>query len=486
MDYSKLHFPCGHWHKRPVSIATVGGYPDVYIEMYNISLWQPVSANYYADDTIPEEMFRILDTTDFDGNATYWWEVTGYNSNSQYGTAEEYTVYLVDTDGTEYASITLPAQYPDATSQNMARQRVQFTPPVGSTTFAVKFPSFTSTARTTPIGLGAEPAFGAIRIIVQQDVTATKTMVQIPLQCLGDWGSVYSPLRRTLEDYYTWEKEGYSARLTPTHYKTTYDTISPVDGIDWDWSAYAGIWKYDASELSTISKAVVEAAAGSPDSLDSIYIALFDKTTDTMVSGTEQVWGPGVAVSRKRIEFDPTELVSGHEYELRYKVPDSGGTGCEFSYEGNLYLWLNPIGNMTVWQRVGKSEYCDYFGRTEYPYLADESRVLLNLPANCKVYFENTAFFYSGGSMDPEFPWYYSLWDGDSNNWGLTGSNIELSELWWTETSPNEVMTRQRSAAISTLLMNGNEYVTNEANNWRELFQCQAFIVISSGIIRLT
>lgn len=59
MDYSKLHFPCGHWHK-PVTVAAPTQIPDIYGLMRNRTIWGVHFENdvlsflgYYHSDMYP-------------------------------------------------------------------------------------------------------------------------------------------------------------------------------------------------------------------------------------------------------------------------------------------------------------------------------------------------------------------------------------------------------------------------------------------------
>jgi hypothetical protein len=559
--------------------------PDVYIEMLNIALWQPSPLDYQST---PAEFYRTLDTDDFDGSPTFWWEVVGYNSNAQYGTGADYSIQLVDLRGNVYASITLPSAYPDATGQNLGRQRVQFTPPEGETTFAVRFNPYTWTG-DEPVGEGCDPTLGAVRIIVKQ-TNPTKSMIQVPMHCLGDWGSDTNYLDEPI-DFYTWGR--YTAKA--------YANPAAVTD-DFDWCCYAGVWRYEESELATVSRVLLEAVAGSPPALvagdntsgfyvwldegdaapywsvalfdalgnmvpgsqfegggsepiselvnlqleqgtyypkisidgvnwsayatswtidhypyggtvgwsavggpwfedqygggsglhfqvrwsyqtasspDTISIALFDRTANEMVPGSEITWEADTLVSRKAVEIDASELTSGHEYELRYMVASYGGTGAVFGYENNLYLYLDPISAITVWQRVGKSEYLDYFGRYEAPHVGDEARTLLRIPDSATVYFENCAWSWGiEGDEISEFPRLYRLFDVGETDFGIEGSAIAPSSLQWEVGDPTEVVTIKRSEALT--LTDGNRFIVDQPNYEYDLFQVQAFIVIKS------
>lgn len=562
--------------------------PDVYIEMLNIALWHPSPLDYQST---PAEFYRTLNTNDFDGSPTFWWEVLGYNSNHQYGTGANYSIQLVDLSGNVYASITLPSEYPDATGQNLGRQRVQFTPPKGETTFAVRFNPYTWTG-DEPVGEGCDPTLGAVRIIITQD-NPTKSMIQIPMHCLGDWGSDTNYLDEPI-DFYTWGR--YTAK--------TYANPAAVTD-DFDWCCYAGVWKYEKSKLATVSRVLLEAVAGSPPALvagdntsgfyvwldeegdaapywsvalfdalgnmvpdsqfegggsesiselvnlqleqgtyypkisidgvnwlayatswtidhdpyggtvgwsavggpwfvdpygggsglhfqvrwsyqtasspDTISIALFDRTSNKMVSGSEIIWEADTLVSRKTVEIDASELTSGHEYELRYMVVGNGGTGAVFGYENNLYLYLDPISVMTVWQRVSKSEYLDYFGRASAPHVGDESRVLLNIPKSATVYFENCAWSWGiADEENPEFPRLYRLFDVGETDYGIEGAAVTASALQWKVGDPAEVVMIKRSEALT--LTDGNRFIVDQPNYEFDLFQVQAFIVIKSVI----
>lgn len=606
----------------PVPVTPEFNMPDVIIEMKNVAFWQPCGRNLQTgnspqpDPITPAEMNRTLDTNDYDGNPTYWFEVIGDNYGEQIGgviypATEDYSVYLVDTNGNEYATITFEPNtpVPPPPYSNWAilqRKRVQFTPPEGETTFAVKIDPilYEDGNPIPPIPLNT-PILGAIRIIIKQDESTTKSMIQIPMQCLGDWGvpDFYLNNNSFSKDFYT-GSEGDYAHLP------TYDDVLTSEYTNYNYQA--GKWEYDSDELASISKALFEAVGGSPPQLlagtgseitwfwdpahfgnpptlspvlswgiclidsngelvpnslvtgsydemvdytaqlpltlgtytiwttidggdtwiqgrnnynnsiiswtidhepyrgtitwsvsknpwattpfnivglwfrfqwiystgtspDSLYISLFDATTNTMVPGTELIWGPNSDVSRQQIEFDPTDLVSGHEYEMRWKIPDDGGIGIMIGFECNLYLWIDPISALTVWQRVACSEYNDYAG-IDPTDNNDESRVLLNAPAGAECFFENVAKIWEGYTPPDIDPLLYQLVDVGTTDFGRTGTVVPDSQLTWIGNETPETRIRKKSGLLT--LTDGNQFLTNEANNEDWLFQVQAFIIV--------
>lgn len=581
------HIPCGYWPKHEYTPTLSNGTVDVYIEMYNVAFWEPVLASIAPGYSMPSEFERTIDTNDYDGNPTYWFEVCGANTMWDSGATLPYSLYLVDTSDNVYATITFDPEEPvyGSNCSILVRKRVQFTPAIGSTTYTIRLPSVVDEN---------SPTIGAVRLIIKQSPSATKSMIQIPLQCLGDWGGRY---KFTYYDYfYTWPV-GYS--IITGHYCTTYEESIASETDNWEYYAYTGLWKFNIDELSNISKIVFEAVGGTPpqlhagtgsqyfwywvesgsstaswsvalfddtdtmvpdsmvtghydemvslivdlpltsgtyhpmitidgiswstydtswtvdhtpfggnikwscvqnpwfvdpygggtglhmqfswtwadaEQLDSLYIALFDATTSTMVSGSELIWEPNTLTCRKQVELSPSVLTSGHDYEIRFKVPDDGGTGAELGFESNLYIWVNPIENLTVWQRVAKGEYRDYMGRSEPPWTADESRILANISAGQLTYFENVAFSWGDCPSDPEFPCYYSLLDMGTTDYGINGDEVIGSELTYDSVENTEFRYRMRSEAIT--LIDGNRYTTNEPNDESELFQVQAFIVV--------
>jgi hypothetical protein len=511
------------------SVTPVVEYPHVFIEMKNVAFWAPCDdSGYYGatPNTLPPEMFRVIDPADYDGDPEWWWEVSASNMGVAVPCTDDYTVTLKDTEGATYASITIPAETPgyDAGGHTnvapMKTFRVQFTPPAGEKTFCVETPVF-HTITGDPENSGALPVLGAVRIVIKQATDATKTMIQIPLDCLSDWGGTdgaYGP---------EYDHEFYS---NPVANLAGYDDCPN----EWNWYAAAGLWKYEQSLLSSISRVVFEAAAGTPDydgnpNADSVYVALFDATTNTMVAGSELVWGPDSPISRQRVELDPSVLTDGHEYETRYKVPDNGGQGAEVAYESNLYLWISPIHKLSVWQRVSSGEYQDYAGDNGINFVSDESRVILTIPAGGSCVFENVSFswgwpwtyppeplravFAGGGpcfspntieaaqeyvgtnpTNEDMYQYYsammfYALYDqGALDHGDIGGSDVPASRLWWTEAEADNLLydegstsprIRHRSGPLA--LTSGNSFITHQANGEAWLFQQQAFIIVSSA-----
>lgn len=607
------HRPCGHWHKH--SDIPVEPLIPIYIEMHNYGFIQPETF-----DSEVQETERTIDTADYDGNATYYFEVLGNNhgmvsSGTYYPATDDYVVSLMNASTFEvYANITFEPETPLAyvegewtkTWQTLERKRVAFTPPTGETTFVLRFQ-----ARKTPSAedpTGARPTLGAMRIIIKQDSSATKTKLQVPLQCVSDFGGNYNG--------------GYYPNAM------WYGDYDEPENHDWGLVYSAGIWLYNASELSTISKVVFETVAGSdgrltvpdecqpfwsyyagtaliewgialftmagvmvpgtsiisteldgstefeldiwldvpgdvaagnykvgfyrkalggeewvysyptygyyysvpadpyeghirwyvkgnpfweeeifggllhrlwwqeeePVSVDAISVCLWDKDVDAMVTGSELAWASAELMSRKNTEIDVANLVDGHEYEMRVKVVNNGGTGCNITADTNLYIWLTPITTLTVWQRIAKGEYGDYAGISyllpEDERVADDSRTLFEPPADYSVYFENVSLAYGWPTtVELQEKMYYELIDVGSANYGRDWNSISDAQLFWTEAEATNWFTideyesekvRKRTDALSLTALNHFAELQVDRGAW--MYQQQAFIIITQSV----
>lgn len=598
---SKHHIPCGHWHKDGLEELTA--FPIVsYIEMHNYGLIESQTNPFGM-----VEATRTINTNDFDGNVTYWFEVLGNNhgtgwSGTYYPATESYTVYLMNTEYTViYAQITFEPNTPDPENRDvLERKRVAFTPPAGETQFSLYFPADKQISPEDPTG--TSPMIGAIRIIIKQE-NATKSMVQVPLQCVSDWGGI------SRGSFYTQD--------------VTYCDYDEPAINAWSLFYNGGIWLYEAEKLSNISKFVFETVAGSsgglnvpdecqplwsyysgtpiiewgialfttagvmvpgtsimstetdgtstfeldiwldvpgdiaagnykvgfyrktlggdewvysyptygyyysvpadpyeghvrwyvkgnpfweeeifgglvhrlwwqeedPISVDAISACLWDKDTDSMVTGSELVWASEEQISRKNTEIDVANLVDGHEYEMRIKVTDNGGTGCSITADTNLYIWLDPIEQVTVWYRIAKGEYMDYSGFGDPPYIADDSRTLLELPDNYQVFYENVALAWGWpDEVESQETMYYELVDLGTANYGLDYTAVPNTKLTWTEEEATNWVAvdewetekiRKRSNELT--LTNLHHYAQNQANGEDWLYQQQAFLIAKSN-----
>ena len=201
-----------------------------------------------------------------------------------------------------------------------------------------------------------------------------------------------------------------------------------------------------------------------PEVMNSLYVALFDIDTNTMVAGSEQVWATDSGWIRKDVEIPVGNLISGHEYEFRVKCVDHYYVSAVVAPEiadVQLLLNIDPIEHLTTWHRVfhradtTRDNYYtpvawggDYFGYgTGANCIMHRSE--LYLPDGGDVRFEQVAYTRYNDSVE-EAVQFVSLLDltvDDATGSGENGVEVVGGKISYTNTD-YDTRTRKRSLAL--------------------------------------
>jgi hypothetical protein len=217
----------------PLTIDT----PEIYWELINNQFAQPNwdgQSYYYA-----AESFITLDPSDFDGSITWQFEVIGFNNN-----VFDVKIYVIDGTGAECGTITLPAGTVGDTGYELFRSRTTFTP-TASTSYGIKC----ELVGVMDISSWRLNCFITTARIVVTQTEASKTKIQIPLM-----GNYFNYVLQEYDTIPTW----------PYSWATGNTIESPVLSYNDDWDyreEMASIWKFDSSELDTVSGVTFSAAA---------------------------------------------------------------------------------------------------------------------------------------------------------------------------------------------------------------------------------
>jgi fibronectin type 3 domain-containing protein len=319
---------------------------QVPIELTDQGMGSDVSATTF------ERTRTSLNTTNYDGSPTYFFEIVAQNSE-----LSSKNVVLVDNAGSTVATATIPA----ATYAPL-RIRVSMTPTAGSNTYRVRTP-----ATPTP---GTVEVFTA-RMFVNQ-MNATKTKIYIPL--LSSASGVYSA-----------DTEGF----VESSNSSSFSELSS-----------ASIFQRDTSKLSTLAaqnawelEAIVSASGSATGS-----VGFIDTTTSSLVAGTESVFtntAPMLVrspLSEGAIGFDSsTEL---HNYQVSIRCAQYCTSGGGRLYKAGLWVRLTAMDKVRVYFRnsLGANVLSTLVPETERTYMD------LSLFSNPTAYFQRVGFLQSGTS----------------------------------------------------------------------------------------
>jgi len=501
-----------------------GTTPEIYLELQSSGMG--ASGYWYRSDCTPWETWVPLDTADYDGDCTFVWEVVWQNVSTV-----DKTLRLMDTDGNEYATVTMPARTFGTDALDFFKTRVSFTPYSGVKTYCVKYPG----------GLNAQDLgefITACRIVIRQ-TGATKTIIQIPLLCFPDW-CIGSPSGNDPVAFGEWVYNAVYPGVYSNKFALSAGDPTPYYGYSND---FLQVWKYDATELATVTSVRIDAIAGQelmarhdgpqnatgavagdavvlgiyeenggvytlvagsqtsytypnfsltysvilsnssftdgkdyyigqtlngdpityhffltwyhyisdpaesvskivwetglagfylrtyvvPAGTHSLSLCLWDRTAAALVTGTELVWGATEWISIKTATIAGSVLVSGHEYEMRAKTDHTSYADAPVLTKFTMYLTVNPITRLTVWQRVGIGNQFMYWGYAdewgaEYACYGDgvvgsNNPVTAFVPSWASSAYEITGTFYDGFDEDIECRW-QGLWSRGTDTSG--------------------------------------------------------------------
>jgi len=571
--------------------------PITYIEL--LSSMGSMPDTFYS--VVPEETFRPLNPSDYDGDITYEFEVIAGSH-----LLTDTPVSLVDESGNIYATVTVPASCAGPTGQSITRfDRIAFTPSAGLHYYGMRIDGGPWDTCDDELHVWYPLYIADVRIVIKQ-VNATKTKVQVPLigcpwrsvgETFVDYGPpaipyaypTYidivdnDPLLTNYTDFFSgpwpcpypsWLDSFYWSQWFLTIWKYVVAEHSTLSGLQ--FRAMAGWWpilagnnqQINTSPVGSASIKVVKGAPGSfsdivgataswtgdegtpfsinvdvpPSSITngddlwiewtvdgvvsgpfflytvtggspisalltlywpgiplvppiiekaclgsrlvigfagsghSLSLALYDKTTSTIVPGSELTWNCYEGPSWKIATLDPVDLVDGHEYE----VAVVGGTNTDDGWieapgytDAEIWLTLDPATTVSVWQRVTNSNESwidgwpspEDWGATLYGGgIANiRHRVLYEVPVGAppqtSVRYEVTGQF--------QWEWYYyeedypllSIWlrDTDIDDSEGYGTEVPDSVLQWLY--PDEIGPRFLKQSPPLALTSGHRYI---------------------------
>jgi len=424
----KRHHQCGHWHEKDIEFSPVTGLPSGETKA-SIPLEMIFTGWYYEneDSTTWITTETRIDPAEYPEVTNAWFEVIVDSGVSDVG----HYFKLVDQYGSTYATIECPLY-----NQRMGRVRVGFKLNPNPTSYFV---------RTEYSGANwCESSTAEARIILDV-VNPSVVRIQIPL--LDDDQSspgcaasgeeqhdvpifVYAYCGRYRLDTYGYDDGGTTgpSANTPRKFVLFKKEAANWDTIDhWDLEVIGGLWNLAEGR-----------------------VALFNKTTNQMVAGSEitwvdgespfpteliAYWGPivGCHPLRKtiRIENNALNFDNGDEFELRLRAVDGTDETWDnvvLVYSACLYATIKPARMYEVYWRISTSIYGNF---STYLYDADVRTIYepSKFSDYINVYFEVTATGEAGAGKayitdvgNADF--------GAAEVWLLSHSALTLSGSW--------------------------------------------------------
>lgn len=354
-------YGCTGTHACEIVVASAGVFTAmVPMEMLSTSMSFPDTV-----DVMWHSTGVYFDPAAHDNVAHAWFQITAQNRND----TDASHLLLVDENGTQYADLTIAANTGSSNRAYM-RQRVEFTPDSVAHTYMLKTVgvSFAHTLSST--------CFDA-KIILEQ-VLAAKTRVPIQLAVL-DESTGGGNGDATQDDQDLWS-------LITTSATYGYDDSAgeqPFQIFHLDKSKFATI---DSWELAVVGHMDRFSSAGTG------YAALFDKTSNTMVTGSEMTW-TGATVTRKTATIADSDMTDGHDFELRIKYVGAAN-GFEV-HNPLLSVKLTTATKAEVYHRVG----CNVGNVSGSEFIPQEVRYLhepTKYMGGTTFFVETTGFRFSG------------------------------------------------------------------------------------------
>jgi len=176
--------------------------------------------------------------------------------------------------------------------------------------------------------------------------------------------------------------------------------------------------------------------------LEDLYVALFDRETDTMIPGSELVFTQAELLSFKTAYISGSDFPFTHEVEIRAKSDAVAAINSPWLQEAYLYIDSSNITAFTSFQRVGRGSLAFGWGLGEPPYPAEgqteymwsppnrwnggvdcSARAMLNKVAGMEIRYQMCANIYDYGYplyLDPTIDYEYeALWDNGTDDEGL-------------------------------------------------------------------
>lgn len=309
-------FVCLNACENATPISEFGSKPDgsnspvgmsilVPIELTDNGMWSNTT------QTIFNRTRTSLDTSYYDGDVTYSFEIVAVNTDTV-----NKIVTLIDSFGTTRASINIPPS-----TSVFTYLSVLFTPNSGSDNYRVVLPATSFVDKVKVL---------TARIVVRQ-IGATKTRVYVPMYAF-DPDSAF-------------RLDG-TANITAD---TIYNGASPPPLRTFP------LWQYKASNLSNLAAGTpytVEAIMSNTTGTGTAYLALF-KNAATIIP-TSEVSTPSFATEPTLItrQFSASEIADTDIIEASIK---SSASNSARIHKAGLWIALENISKVEVYYRIGRS-----------------------------------------------------------------------------------------------------------------------------------
>lgn len=363
-----------------------------------------------------------LNPDDYDG-ATYYFEIVATNEDD------------VDRDvdlrvgAATKVSVTIPANTLNPTRLKSSA----FTPSAGANDYDIRLP-ITNTFQDVKVYAG--------RIIVKQ-VNATKTRIQIPLV-------------QSAHDSVAVSNEFFLCETTSNDYEQPLGRIF-------------SLWKKviaNFADLATGNCWSFEAIIRGNKATATAYAALFNKTDDVMVAGTE-VSVLGETETRVQADFadDAGNFDNLDEFEVRIKKLGGGARG--YIMAARLYVKLTNLSKAEILYRVAKGR-----SATASAYDVPHQRTLLDTSL-----FSSPTIYFEGVGYCPDNVERLFLRDHGENDSGVNGSDVVNSGINFN----SAIKIRIRTNSITPT--SGNRFYTRKAASTNSLLLACTLIAVQAEYV---
>jgi hypothetical protein len=352
----KIHHQCGHWHKPEAS----GTAPPLENFLISVPL-EMMFTKYFENESnttwITTE--TRIDPADYSGIIDAWFEVMVDSGQTEAG----HEFKLVDETGYVYATIDCTTAH-----NGLGRIREHFTLSAVARNYYVRM------EYTGPNWCASSTSRA---MIVLDIVNPTITRIQIPLL---DSNQSAPGCAATGEEQHDWPifVYAYCGRYRRDEYG--YDD-GDTTGTSGNNPRQFVLFKKDELKWDTIDHWDLEVIGGLWNLAEG-RVALFNKTTNQMVAGSELIWqdgdspfpaeliaywGPivGCHPLRKtiRIENNAVNFTNGDEFELRLRAVGGVDNWDEvvLVYSACLYATVTPVTKCEVYWRISTATVGTYF-----------------------------------------------------------------------------------------------------------------------------
>lgn len=372
--------------------TSVGAHLAIPLEMLDAGVTSDTSAVTFVRSRV------WIDTADYDGSATYQWEINVNNA----GAADD--VVLVN-GATSIATITVDVNVTDLPR----RYRVNFTPVSGLASYDIKMPA----------GLNIVIVYSA-RVIVGQSA-ATVSRVQIPL--LNGGGATASTVT-------TFATDSTSSTVATQQVADRYSI----------WRKTAGAYAALRGGTPWTLTAIVDGSG-----TGSTHLALFNRRTGNMVVGSELVSTAATPETLSvNLADNATEFTDDDEFEIRIWASVLSRTARVYS--AYLYVRIGaPFTAIDVPYRVYRNR------QSAAAEVLTHERIVWSASAY-SGFTVTTALEATGRDFTSASPRTVQLWDAGTSDVDASGNVVSTAMI----DPATTVKSRIRTGSI--ILTNGNRY----------------------------